>query len=139
MLTVTKKGVFMPDNKFDKKYVLLDPSQQRRKFPRVRLETPCDIYYRNLKKPVTGILVDIGLGGIRFETHSLFYEGDLMDIEFFWDGTLFRIPGIVIRMNGKYCAVKTEKTPEDVKIELQKLIIHYYQKESELKTSYIVN
>ena len=127
----------MSENNFSKKYIFMDPAKQRRKHARVRLETPCDVYYPKLKRPITGLLVDISVGGIRFEANALFYEGDTLEVEFFWNNRLFHISGVVIRVSGKYVAIKTDNTSEEDIEEIQNFIFDHYNKNDSLRSTLI--
>ena len=59
-------------------------SVERRRHPRVNFSTALDIYYIGVKEPISqGIVKNISLGGMSFETDNEFATGS--DLEFRFD------------------------------------------------------
>ncbi|MCB1157635.1 MAG: PilZ domain-containing protein [Leptospiraceae bacterium] len=119
-------------NRFSGRYVVFEKGKQRRKYSRIRLEVDCEIYTQRSSKPTFGTMVDIGAGGIRFETGSPFYEGDEINVSFFWGDRHFEIRGLVIRVSGKYVAIKTDDTPIEIKEEIERRIFEFFNRSGAL-------
>lgn len=120
---------------FGNKFSTYNSKNQKRKNTRVRVEIPCQISIISQKKHIDGILLEIGIGGIKFQSNSLYYEGELITIEFPLNKKPMLLKGVVVRVLGKNVAVKLEPPPEDTAQILQKFIYNYYVGDPKNKTA----
>lgn len=124
-----EKEKFMAEQKsiFGKNFVVFNQSKQKRKNTRVRMDIPCQIYSPVYSTPIKGTLIELGLGGIKFQSGALHYTDDRVEVEFPLFKKIVTLSGIILRISGKNAVLKLDTTPEETKEVIQDFIYRYYR------------
>lgn len=98
--------------------------QQKRREARLNVDLPCEVTYQ--KSRIEGNIIELGVGGVKFQSNSPFYEGDEVGIEFLIENQKITLRGKIIRVSGKNLVAQTGDLGEDINIKIQNFIYNYY-------------
>ncbi|MBE7412821.1 MAG: PilZ domain-containing protein [Leptospiraceae bacterium] len=91
---------------FNDSFKVFDPSKQKRKKARIRLDITGFYTLNGKGKPIDCKLIDLGTGGMTFQSPMSLYPGDRLEVEFKLSGKLISVPGEIVRTSGKDCVMK---------------------------------
>ncbi|MCP5500350.1 MAG: PilZ domain-containing protein [Leptospiraceae bacterium] len=113
---------------FEKKYNVFDPKKQRRKESRVRVEAQCNVFISASKNRsgIEATIVELSLGGIKFQSNTPFYAGDQVDVHFPLNKEFIKLKGTIIRVSSKNAIMKIQNLGEEEKMIIQNFIYNYY-------------
>lgn len=91
---------------FNDSFKVFDPLKQKRKKARIRLDSTGAYVLNQKGKLVDCKLIDLGTGGMTFQSPMSLYPGDKLEMEFKLAGKPIKVPGEVVRTTGKDCVMK---------------------------------
>ncbi|MEM7184639.1 MAG: PilZ domain-containing protein [Spirochaetota bacterium] len=101
-----------------------DTSKQNRKEARLNVDLQCEILHGKYR--VAGNILEIGVGGIKFESNTLFYADEKVILEFFLNKDVVQLAGTIQRVSGKHAVVQTDTSDEELNKKIQDFIYNYY-------------
>ncbi|MCB1192318.1 MAG: PilZ domain-containing protein [Leptospiraceae bacterium] len=111
---------------FGKNFVIFSQSKQKRKNTRVRMDIPCKIYSSGYPDPINGVLIELGMGGLKFQSGALHYAEDRVELEFSLLKKTINISGVILRISGKNAVLKIGNLSDEIKETVQDYIYHFY-------------
>lgn len=107
---------------FNDSFKVFDPSKQKRKKARIRLDTSGTYVLNGKGKPIECKLIDLGTGGLTFQSNMSLYPGDKLELEFKLPGKSVSVPGEIARVSGKDCVLKYLELSPEVESAIQSFI-----------------
>lgn len=112
---------------FSDAYSKYTGAKQKRKEARVKLDIPCSIQLVKVKsQSVSGFLVDLGTGGLAFNSTTIFYEGDLVTVKFSLNKQDIELQGNVQRSHGKITSIIFHPLSKVNHLQIQEYIHKHY-------------
>ena len=110
--------------KFNEEINARDPSIQKRKKARVRVDTRGELHIPGVQRPIQIEFLDIGPGGVAFQAKTNLYVGDMVRMCFQLTGRLLDVKAEVKRVSGKNVAATFVDLSESDNFAIQECIHH---------------
>lgn len=104
--------------------------KQRRRKGRVRTSIPASFTIGGKNKNIECTIVDLGMGGLAFQTGVVLYQGEKIRANFQLEDSFLELEGVVCRITGKNAVLRYDDIPETVSAKIQAYINKIYYNES---------